>query len=180
MPPDFCIGTTMVEYVLPYKGLAIGNHEYSFKIDNTFFKNFEYLEIEGGLVDLELELVKESTLLNLEFRFGGTVEIKCDRCLDNFKMDVNGNFRLIVKFADEYEEISDEVITIPSKENNLDISQFVYEYLNLMLPLQKIHPDDDEGYSTCNSDMLNRIDNYSEQKTDPRWDALKNIKFDRK
>lgn len=168
----------MVEYVLPHKGLAIGSHEYSFKIDKAFFKNFEYLEIEDGLVDLELEMIKESTLLNLLFSFDGSVVIKCDRCLDNFNMDIADNFRLIVKFGEDFEEISDEVITIPATESHIDITQYVFEYLNLMLPLKKVHPDDEKGNSTCNSDMIERLDNYSEQETDPRWDALKNIKFD--
>ena len=167
-----------MEYVLPHGGLAIGSHDYSFKIDNAFFKNFEYLEIEGGLVNLKLELVKESTLLNLLFNFEGRVDIKCDRCLDTFNMEIADDYRLIVKFGEDFEEISDEVITIPTTESNIDITQYVFEYLNLMLPLKKVHPDDDNGNSTCNSDMIKRIDSYSEQETDPRWDALKNIKFD--
>lgn len=168
----------MVEYVLPHKGLAIGSHEYSFKIDKAFFKNFEYLEIEGGLVNLKLEIIKESTLLNLLFNFDGSVVIKCDRCLDTFNMDIADNFRLIVKFGEDFEEVSDEVITIPVNESHIDITQYVFEYLNLMLPLKKVHPDDEKGNSTCNSDMIERLDNYSEHDTDPRWDALKNIKFD--
>lgn len=168
----------MVEFVLPYKGLAVGNHEYSFIIDSSFFKKYEYLEIEGGLVNLNLELIKESTLMNLNFSFKGKVEIKCDRCLDLFNLNIEDEFRLIVKYGEDYEELSEEVIIIPSGESTIDISQYVYEYLNLMLPLKKVHPDDEDGNSTCNIDMLNRIDNFTEQKTDPRWDKLKDLNLD--
>lgn len=168
----------MVEYIIPIKGLALGNHEYSYKIDSSFFNSFEYLEIENGILQLDLELVKESTLLNLMFRFKGWIDLQCDRCLDNYRMDIEKDFRLIVKYADKHEEISDEIITIPSKESNFDIHQLIYEYINLMLPIKKAHPDDEEGNLTCNPEMVKRLNEYSEPTADPRWDALKNIKLD--
>ena len=168
----------MVEFKIPIKGLSLGTHDYVYKIDKSFFDNYEFLEIEGGVLDLNLDLVKESTLLSLTFKFNGKISLKCDRCLDLFDIHLENNFRLIVKYAADYEEISDEIITVPSSESNLDISQFVFEYINLILPLKKAHPDDDGGNITCNKDMVNRIDGYSEQRNDPRWDALKNINLD--
>lgn len=168
----------MVEYIIPFKGLALGDHHYSFKIDRAFFKNFEYLEAHNGEIDLIIDLNKESTLLDFTFSFNGWIELTCDRCLDKLKMNVEDNFRLIVKYAEEYEEISDEIVTVPSSENNIDLSQYIYEYINLMLPIKKVHPDDKDGNSTCNKEMIERLSGYSEQKSDPRWDALKNLKID--
>ncbi len=168
----------MVEFVIPHKGLAIGNHEYSFRIDKSFFDSFEYLEIIDGIVNLDLELIKESTLMSLVFHFKGIVQLKCDRCLDIFDLNVEDDYRLIIKYGDDYEEISDEILIIPSSESKIDISQYVYEYLNLMLPLKKVHQDGEDGQSLCNTDMLDRINYYSEQRTDPRWDKLKDIKLD--
>jgi len=168
----------MIEYIIPVKGLALGDHQYTYKIDKAFFKNFEYLEADDGQLNLIVDLVKESTLMDFQFHFKGWIEIKCDRCLEKFKMNVEDNFRLIVKYAGEFEEISDEIITIPSSENNIDLSQYVYEYINLMLPIKKVHPNDMDGNMTCDEDMINRLDGYSEQKSDPRWDALKNLKID--
>lgn len=168
----------MVEYIIPINGLALGSHEYQFKIDDSFFKNFEYLDIDNGLLELKLELVKESTLLNLLFSFEGFVELVCDRCLEKFNLDVEDSFRLIIKYGEEHEEISDEIVTIPSSESSIDISQYIFEYINLMLPISRFHPDDKDGNSTCDEDMIDRLNEYSEQKSDPRWDALKNVKLD--
>jgi DUF177 domain-containing protein len=168
----------MIEYIIPVNGLVLGNHNYAFKIDDSFFKKFEYLEVEGGLLNLNVGLVKESTFLDFTFQFEGFIQLMCDRCLDSFKMEVEDNFRLIVKYADDYEEVSDEIITIPSSESNVDLSQYIYEYINLLLPIKKVHPNDEDGDFTCNEDMIERLNRYTEQKSDPRWDALKNLKLD--
>ncbi len=168
----------MVEYIIPIKGLGLGNHNYTFEIDDSFFSNYEYLEVDGGCVDLNVGLIKESTLLDFTFKFKGNLLLKCDRCLDSFELGVSDDFRLIVKYANDFEEVSDEIITIPSDESSIDISQYIYEYINLMLPIKKVHPNDKDGNYTCNLDMIERLNEYSEQKTDPRWDALKNLKLD--
>lgn len=168
----------MIEYIIPVAGLSLGDHRYTFKIDNSFFSNFEFFDTDKGMLDLVIDLVKESNLIDFKFHFAGYIELQCDRCLDKFNLNVENNFRLIVNYGKAFEEISDEVITIPSTENNIDLSQYIYEYVNLMLPIKKVHPDDEEGNNTCNKEMINRLHEYSEQKSDPRWDALKNIKLD--
>jgi len=53
----------MVEFKIPIKGLSLDKHEYAYKIDKSFFDNYEFLEIEDGVLDLRLDLIKESTLL---------------------------------------------------------------------------------------------------------------------
>lgn len=116
--------------------------------------------------------------MDFKFHFEGYIEVKCDRCLDKFNLDVEGDFRLIVNYGSDFEEVSDEIITIPNNDANVDLSQFIYEYINLMLPIKKVHPDDEFGNSTCNQEMIDRLHNYSERIEDPRWDALKNIKID--
>lgn len=168
----------MVEYILPIKGLPLGDHEYCYKIDHSFFEKFDHFGNDTGILDLKIEMIKESNLMDFRFHFTGTLELQCDRCLDIFNMAIDQEFRLIIKYGERYEEISDEVITIPADQSNLDLSQFVYEFINLMIPLKKVHPDDEDGYSTCNQEMIDRLYTDSETKTDPRWEALKNIKLD--
>jgi uncharacterized metal-binding protein YceD (DUF177 family) len=54
--------------------------------------------------------------------------------------------------------------------------------LALAVPLKRVHPDVENG--TMQSDILDKLNELSvdsekkEEKTDPRWDALKNIKLD--
>ncbi len=175
---NLCGMKNKTEYIIPIKGLALGEHHYTYKIDDSFFKNYEYFESYKGLLTLSLDMVKESNLIDFKFHFKGHINLKCDRCLDEFNLNIEDNFRLIVNYGDKYEEISDEIITIPNNESNVDLTQYVYEYVNIMLPIKKVHPEDEFGNSTCNQEMVDRLYNYSEQKKDSRWDALKNIKLD--
>ncbi|HPE39453.1 MAG TPA: DUF177 domain-containing protein, partial [Bacteroidales bacterium] len=82
-------------------------------------------------------------------------------------------------------ENDDEIWMINEKEYDLDVYQYIYESIVLSLPTQILHPDDEEGNSTCNPDFLDTLAQYSveeshdsDQIADPRWEALKNIKLD--
>lgn len=173
MPPDFEEVNAMEEFVIPFKGLSTGSHHYSIKIDNSFFESFEYFETEHGLVNVEIDLVKETNLLDFHFKMEGTVNLACDRCLDIIEFPVKGEFRLIVKFGEHFEEESEEVIIIPVNENRLDLKQYLFEYINLMLPIKRVHENPDD----CNPQIVEKLENYSKPQTDPRWEALKKMKL---
>ena len=43
----------------------------------------------------------------------------------------------------------------------------------LAIPNKRVHESEED----CNQDVLDELDDYeSEEETDPRWDALKNLK----
>jgi uncharacterized protein len=161
------------DFVIPFKGLSTGLHQYTFKIDKAFFESFEYFETETGNINVELELMKEPALLDLHFKLDGIINLVCDRCLGNFSNTINGEFRLIVKFGDAYSEESEEVVVLPNTESSIDIKQFIFEYINLLLPIKRVHVNKID----CDPTMLQKLQNHIEQSNDPRWDALKNIKL---
>ena len=173
MPPDFEEVQTMDDFIIPFKGLSTGSHRFEFKIENSFFESFEYFESEKGQVKVGLEMIKESSLLDLHILMEGIVSADCDRCLEPAEFPVKGSFRLIVKFGGEFEEESDEVVLIPITESRLDLHQFLFEYINLMLPIKKVHADKNQ----CDQKIIEKLEEYSEPETDPRWEALKKIKL---
>ncbi len=178
MPPNFKAVKKLREYVIPVKGLNVGNHRFQIEINDSFFKLMEFPEINKGNILLQLTIEKESNLMIFDFFFLGTVQLQCDRCLENYNQKIEGKYRLIFKNSDHYEEVSDEIINIPAEKSRIDISQYVFEFINLMTPIKKVHPDDKNGNSTCNPVMLKKLEEYEVKKTDTRWDALKDIKFD--
>ncbi len=113
----------------------------------------------------------------LLFRFDGTLELICDRCLDVYSQPLKGDFRLIVKYGEKREELSDELVTMPYDDSYFDIAQYVYEFIRLMVPMKRVHPDDEDGNSTCNAEMLKKLQTFEKVKTDIRWDALKELKI---
>lgn len=165
------------EFVIPFKGLKEGNHQFTFKIDDRFFEEIGYGELRKGDIRVDVDLLREERMLTLDFRFSGYAEVECDRCASPFQQKVAGNKRLFFKIGNEYSEESDEVIIIPESEHSISISQYIYEFINLLMPVRKVHPVDEQGRDQCDPEVVRRIDQFTkEQTTDPRWDALKKLK----
>ena len=154
-----------------------GEHHYDFVVEDAFFEHYAFQDIHHGKVALSLDIEKESRLMSLLFHFDGTLQLICDRCLDEYSQPILGDFSLIVKYGEKREEISDELVTIPYEESYLDTGQYVYEFIRLMIPMKRIHPDDENGNTTCNVEMLKKLETFEKTETDPCWDALKGLKI---
>lgn len=167
------------QFVIPFKGLKVGKHTFVFEIDDMFFDDFEKSEITKGKVHVEVDLDKKTNMLELHFGLMGNVIVTCDRCLDEFEMPIEFTTELFVKFGDVTEEQTDEIIVLSHNEFELDVAQYIYEFVHLSLPYKRVHPLDSKGNSTCNKEMLKKLDEYvireNEKNTDPRWDDLKNL-----
>jgi len=165
------------EFVIPFVGLSTGSHSFEFEIGRSFFESFEYFENVSGNVFVTLDLLKESNMLIFDFSIEGNFNLICDRCLGNFEQKIEGSNKLIVKFGESFIEESEDIIIIPVNESRIDLKHYIFEYLSLLLPIKKVHPQSADGNSGCDPDFLERIDKYSRPKADPRWDALKNLKI---
>lgn len=166
-------------FVIPFVGLSTGDHQFDFQIDDKFFANFEYSEIQRANVRVDLTLSKSERMLVLNFRMFGTLEVTCSRCAGLFDQPIEGEETLYVKYGQEYREEDDNVVVIPEHESQINVAPFIYDYLSLMVPYRVVHPVDENGQSTCDPDMISRIDKSAENKdTDPRWDKLKDLNID--
>lgn len=172
------------QYIIPYKGLKEGNHTFSFQINEKFFEEYSVLNVSTGKLEAEVVLIKHSNFLELELGLSGTVELICDRCLENFDFPINYFGMLLVKFKEEEEEPDENVIFLHPNEDLLDLSQFLFDCIGLSIPIQKFHPEDNDGNPSCNSEMLNILYNHShyndesdeqEEQIDPRWSKLKDL-----
>ncbi len=173
-------------YKIEFMGLSNGNHSFSFDIGDVFFDCFAQSEIRHGDVHLDLQMEKEENMLVFSFDFGGWVELTCDRCLELYREPVGFERRMYFKFGDEHAEQSEDIVVIPHSETQLDMSHYVYEFLHLVLPLRRVHPDDAHGKSGCDPDMLARVKAHSPDKphsgTDKPlegepFEALKSLRF---
>lgn len=170
------MGKTL-EFIVPFKGLSLGFHEFTYEVNDLFFEEIDYSEIKKGEVKVALELEIQETMLIFKFKIDGSVEVNCDRCLEAFNYPINGEQQLFVQFGASYKEETDEIIIIPEDEHEINITPIIYEYIHLLLPLQKMHFEDENGETTCNKEMLKKLNAISEEdQIDPRWDILKKLK----
>jgi len=171
----------LADFVIPFVGLSLGNHEFDFEVNNTFFEHFEYSEIKKGKIDISVKLERQERMLIFGFGIHGTVEVTCDRCLDVFDHPVIGNERLIVKFGQERIEESEDVLMIPHTDYQIDLAPLIYEYINLLLPIRHVHPMNENGEYECDPDVTRFISDIPEhENTDPRWEALKGLSGEQK
>lgn len=159
-------------YIIPFAGLSQGQHEFNFEVGNSFFKEREYSEVKKADVEVLLHLNKQSSMLILDFMIKGTVNLPCDRCAEPFDLPVEGEAQLIVKFGETFAE-EEEAITIPFSESELDIEQYLYEFINLAIPQKRVH----ENIKDCNKEVISKLKALegSGKEADSRWAKLKNI-----
>lgn len=163
------------QYTIPFSGLKVGNHRFEFELDEKFFACFEESEISKGKIHIDALLDKQSVMMILEINANGSVHVPCDRCSEEFDLPVFVSDKIYIKFGEEAMD-DDEIIVLEHGEHELNIAQKIYEMIIIHLPSRKIH---EEG--KCNEKILKNLDKYKpgdkDPKNDPRWDALKNIKF---
>ncbi|MBQ0159449.1 MAG: DUF177 domain-containing protein [Bacteroidales bacterium] len=176
-----------IDTTLQFSGLKSGKYEFSYVLDGNFFERFENEELRDGKVDFAINLEKNERLLLINFTFQGTVKSTCDRCLGEIEIPVEGEQTLYVKFSDTETSEDENVIFLPEDAYQIDLAQWMYEYVAVSLPMQKIHPEGqcdpemlkyitneaiDEAEETGNDDVVNIL---PDGETDPRWNALKQL-----
>lgn len=171
------------QYRIPFTGLSLGTHDFEFDIDKAFFDCYDYSIVKDGSLKAHVNLLKQENMMVLQFRITGTVTLVCDVCLSPFPAKTEINERLIVKFTDEgAAESTEEIIVLAKHEHELDIAELLYEYINVAVPHYSKCSEQGDNI-TCDENILAKLGNFTpegqkkEEQTDPRWDALKKIKY---
>ena len=76
----------------------------------------------------------------------------CDRCLEDCRIPVDYDGRLLVRFSDEEREYDGDVLWLSPVEDEVDLMQYIYESIVLSLPYQRVHPEGE-----CNPEMMRRF-----------------------
>ena len=170
------------EFLIPVSGLALGSHSYQFEINDGFFAEREYSEIQQGKVVVSLDIDRQETLMVLHFGIEGTVRVACDRCADEFDLPIRDEREFFLKLSTENAQESDDVEVVPAEQADYDISSLVYEFIILAVPMHRVHPE-----GQCNPEVMAMLtaeqtveETEEEKEIDPRWAALKNIKIEDK
>lgn len=171
-------------FKLRISGISSGTHKFSIDCDKAFFELAEISTLEDGSLKLDIEMIKNENMIDLFFHFSGEVTTLCDRCLDPYTFPVDMEEHLIVKlvpFIEENQCEDEEMWIVHENEYELDVFHFVYETILLSMPMRITHPEQPDGSSSCNPEIMERLEKLShkeEQMSDPRWDSLRNIKQD--
>lgn len=165
-------------YNIPLFSLSEGHQTFDFKIGNKFFADFKESEIREGELVAVAGIVKSRVCIDLTIRITGSVRICCDRCLDMYSQLVECENHILIRQGEYWDDSDPEILIVPHNEKELDISQLLYEYIHLSLPLRRIHPDDKEGYCGCDPEMIKELKKHVVKRNeagDSIWTDLKKI-----
>ncbi|WP_343306392.1 DUF177 domain-containing protein [Chitinophaga niabensis] len=171
------------EFDIAFVGLTPGVHTFQYQITDSFFENYGQQDFSNCNATVKLQFDKKSNFFLLKFEVGGTATVVCDRCGQPFELQLWDDFNQVVKLVENPEEMNGDedpdVTYIPRTESHLNVADFVYEFINLSFPMQRIHPDDANGKSGCDPKVLEMLDKMKEQgedKTNPIWKGLEKFR----
>ncbi len=139
-------------FSIHFTGLKNGKHTFEFKVDNSFFENYNYDDFNNINADITVLLDKKSTLLELNIAVNGIANVPCDVTNVDFDLPIEGNIDIIVKFGEEYNDDHDEILIIPFSEHQVNVAQYIYEIIALAIPQKRVHPGVLDG--TLDSEAL--------------------------
>lgn len=179
----------LAPYRIAFVGLKPGKHDFHMQVDHLFFESFPHAETDEIFGNLSVTLDKLGSRLNCVADFEGFAKLPCDRCLEPVEVKLTFSERLIVQLG-ALTNTDEEIWTLGSECHELDISQPVFEWLNLNLPSRRLHENQDD----CDPEIMEYLAEGSKKKPadphgssagdgkdedndiDPRWNALKDLK----
>jgi uncharacterized metal-binding protein YceD (DUF177 family) len=173
------------EFEIAYVGLKPGIHVFNYTINDLFFETFQQQDFRNCKAHVKLSLDKNSSFMLLKFEIGGSLEVTCDRCSNNLPLELWDEFNIIVKMVEEPGAMNNleddpDVYYISRHEGHVDVANWIYEFINLSLPLQKACSFEKMDGPYCNEaarDMLKKLEP-EEKKTEenPIWKGLEKFK----
>tara|TARA_A100001037_G_scaffold166601_1_gene149848 strand:+ start:2225 stop:2731 length:507 start_codon:yes stop_codon:yes gene_type:complete len=161
------------KFDIKIQSLSNNEHKFRFEFNQDLFDFFsEENEIINTNGNCEVSLIKSDIMLDVKFTIDGQTDLICDRTLKKFTYSLNSDKKILFKFGEEDQELSEEMVVIDRNKSKINMGKFIYEFFILELPVKRLHP------SVKNED---NIDNFvfttkKTKDTDPRLDPLNKLK----
>ena len=158
-------------------GLSNSTHDFNFAFNDDFFTHFENSLVSKGKGACDVILTKTDSMITLNLKIVGSIELECDRSLELFDFPIAVNKEIIYKYGAEEKELSEDVFVILKGEQELNIASFLYESISLEIPMKKLHPKFRDESERDEMIYVSEAKEESQgENVDPRWEALKKLK----
>ena len=134
------------DLVISLNGLRSGRSSFSRHLGKEFFSSFGNSEILDADISAQFRLEKAGDFIGLDIALSGSLTVQCDRCLADLVLPLERTILLSVKFGSEPAEEDAvggederEVLYLPEDGTSVDVSQVVYDWLCLSVPIQHVH-----------------------------------------
>ncbi|MES2774259.1 MAG: DUF177 domain-containing protein [Bacteroidota bacterium] len=173
-------------FEIAFVGLKPGVHEYVYDITDKFFADYDQQDFSNCVANIKLQLEKNTGFMRLHFEVGGSLNLNCDRCGNNLPMQLFEDFNIMVKLVDNPEEMNNteedpDVYYLGKMESHLNVAEWIFEFINLSIPMQRMCSEEEMGGPYCNKEVLQKLKEMkpsAEEKTETEnlWKGLEKFK----
>lgn len=172
-------------FEIAFVGLKPGIHEYNYEIRDKFFETFQQQDFHDCKANVKLLLDKKSSFMLLKFEIGGTLEVTCDRCNSNLPLELWDEFHITVKMVEEPDLMNDQeedpdVYYIGRGESHIDVANWIYEFINLSIPMLKTCGFEKMDGPYCNKaalEVLKKMEpEEKKNEENPIWKGLEKFR----
>ena len=147
------------EYDIAFVGLKPGIHEFDYVVDDKFFADFNDRDFTNCHATVKLTLEKSVSHMLLKFEIDGNVSVTCDRCQNPLVLMLWDEFNLILKQVENPEEMNNneedpDIFYIGRNESHIHLAEWIYEFVVLSIPNQKMCTEEETGGPQCNLQVL--------------------------
>jgi uncharacterized metal-binding protein YceD (DUF177 family) len=171
------------EFEIAYVGLKPGVHEFNYSVNDRFFEDYGEQDFKNTEATVHLLLEKNNSFMLLRFEIGGKADVTCDRCSNDLPLQLFEEFTITVKMTDEPEVMNEQeedpdVFYISRGESHIDVKDWIYEFVNLSIPMQKTCDYENMDGPYCNPSAREILKNRQEEekKDNPLWKGLEKFK----
>ena len=97
-------------------------------------------DIIASDVHVHLDLEKKNDSYDCTFTCKGLMQVPCDRCLDPIDIDADTTYHITVKYGEDYNDETDDLLIIPQSDTYINVAYMLYDTLVLTIPLRHVHP----------------------------------------
>ena len=172
------------EFEIAFVGLKPGVHEFNYRIDDRFFEEYNEQDFRSPDANVKLLLEKSNGFMILRFEVGGKAEVTCDRCNSSLPIQLFDEFKVMIKMTDDPALMNDQeedpdVYYISRGESHIDVKDWIYEFINLSIPMQKTCEYENMDGPYCNPtarEILKNMRPDERQGTNQIWKGLEKFK----
>lgn len=155
-------------FEIAFVGLKEGEHVFNYELENEFFTDRNLEEAINIKANVNLILDKHTGFMQLKFEVGGTAQSNCDRCGNPVELELWDDFNMVVKIVEDPEVMNNseedpDIFYISRGESHIDVANWLYDFVLLSIPTQRMCKTTEEGGKGCNPEVLEKLKEMEER-----------------
>lgn len=171
------------DFIVLFENILPGGLDRRFDISDAAASGLELAAPLASPLEAECMLTRHGSRVLVRGRLSGALALECSRCLKSFPFPLDIAFETHLETGrngtvDADHQLSPEEMDIEAvQKGSVDLREILAEQIHLAVPVKTLCGEECRGLCPrCGAD-LNRGDcSCGEERTDPRWEALRQLK----